>query len=226
MMAFWWSHEDHDRPQPRQRRCVHVLRPRPRGRAHRGPRGHPPADRHRDVEPARPRRPPRGHRDLVSRLPLRGRQVRAACPAVGASGTGTARCWWPARPSIPGQVAEKTVAVPGTMTVGLPGAQALRPEGDDPGGALRPDPRRGGRGPCRRGPDHPRGPADLRRSGAAQDPRPGGLVEGGDRAAAAPWGQRGAPGPRPGADGAADAPGAARRCVTHWTTGRRPSSTR
>ena len=70
-------HEDLPRPQPRQRRRVHVLRPRLGPRAHGRPGDRARPEGHRDPEPRGARRHARGHRDLLPRLPVRRRPLRA-----------------------------------------------------------------------------------------------------------------------------------------------------
>src|SRR5205085_11290805 len=71
----------------------------------------------------------------------------------------------------------------------VPRASATPSGGLPPrGGAVRPDHRRRGRGEVRRRAHHPRGPAHVPEPGTAPGGRPGRLVAGADRpAAAARW---------------------------------------
>ena len=146
-------------------------------------------------------------------------------PCGGSIGDGYGPLLVAREPLTPSDIGGRTVAVPGTLTTAYLALQLFAPGGGDARRAVRPDPRRGARGPGRRGPDHPRGPAHLRRPGPAQGrwtSAPGGRSETGLPLPLGGNAVRRDLGP--GADGAAHARSCARPCATRSPTARRRSA--
>ena len=188
---------DSRRTQRRPRRRVHVLGDRggegrhARARARAGRLGHPDAERVGDRGPAR------GDGDLDGRLRRASPTATSSCRTAPRWGSATARSSSRASRSTSTRSASVEIVIPGRLTTAY---LALRLAlGADPAvreQRVRPDPRRGRLRAGRRRPDHPRGPADLRRVGAAQGDRPRRVVAGRDGLAAAARRERRARRPR------------------------------
>ena len=147
------------------------------------------AARHPDAERVGSRGPAGDDCHLAARVPVRSGPLRAAAARrehgrrlrPHRRGAGAARAGGPRGP-------RDRRAWPYDDGVPRP------PHGDRrlplPRGAVRPDPRRGEGGRCRRRARHPRGSADLRGRGPREGARPRGVVAAGDRTAAAARRQR------------------------------------
>ena len=224
-MAGGAPREDVPRPQPGQRRRVHVLRPRLRPRAHRRPRDHARPQGHPDPERGGAGRPcTRSPRSPSTPSPT-SPTTTPSCRAAAASATATARCSWRASRIAPSDVARRTVAVPGMLTTAYLALRLFAPEAETrvvPFDQILDEVQRG---PRRRRADHPRGPAHVRRPRPAQGRGPRRLVEGRDRPSPSPRRQRRAPRPGRGPDAAAHPHRARDRALLARRTARRPSPT-